>query len=84
MDLIFLVDQEIWQSALTRSPFLTGGAFMLKSEPVALMYDVYPDIVTYQGVNYTDNNRGDGIYYASDGRKILGKPFLCKNGPGET
>ena len=78
LDLVFLVDQDTWQYKSRRFPYLTGATLGLKSEPVALMYDVYPDIVNYKGTNYTDNNRGDGVYYARDGRKIYGRPFPGK------
>ncbi len=76
-DYLLLVDQKSWQSVALRYPYLTGATYMVRSEPVPLMYNVYPDVVVYQGINYTDDNRGDGVYLGDDGRYIHGVPLFC-------
>ena len=62
VDLAYLNKQRTWRSTFLKYPYLTGGAFLSKEEPTALLYDVYPDTLTYQDISYTDNNRGNGVY----------------------
>lgn len=78
VDVVYLKSQRTWGLTYAQYPYLTGGAYLSKEESVALMYNVYPDIVTYQGINYTDENRGDGIYKSTSGeeRIIYGVPMF--------
>ena len=82
VDVVDLTYQKIWRSAYEIYPYLTGGAFLSKSEPVAFVYNVYPDVVTYQNINYTDSNRGDGVYTSKAGGSIYGKPLFSTSSRG--
>jgi len=37
---------------------------------------VFPDVVRYLGVDYTDNKIGDRVYTSADGRVIYGRDLF--------
>ncbi|KAL6719239.1 hypothetical protein ACLMJK_003476 [Lecanora helva] len=78
VDYKMLTDQRTWRSTYDLYPYLTGGMYGARAERTPLVYNVYPDIVTYQGVNYTDENRGDGMYMSAEGKVIMGRTFFGK------
>ena len=75
---VLLAGHATWDSEIyTEYPELSGGVYLERSKSKVGGMTVYPDVVTYLGVNYTDGKRGDGVY-KSGKRVIYGRPLFRK------
>ena len=65
-----LAGHATWSSKVySEYPELSGGVYLQSSKSLIGGNIVYPDVVTYLGVNFTDGKRGDGVY--KNGRRVI-------------
>jgi hypothetical protein len=61
-------------------PQLSGGFYtrVPQGSSIQAVDNVYPDVVRYMGVIYTDNKVGNRVYTSADGRVIYGRDLFSE------